>query len=374
MREPALSNAVADANRDVGATSRQVRSPWQPEQVSSILSLDEVLDVTTRMLRASGASALQADATARSIRDAEAEGIRTVGLSYLPTYCDHVACGKVLGDAIPTVTRTRPATVVVDAGNGFCHPAFEAGLDPLVDAARTCGVGVLAITHSYSAGVLGWFVEQLAEHRLVALMFANSSSLMAPAGGVRPFFGTNPIAWAAPRRDGPPVVADLSSSAVAWVRVKAAAQAGESIPLGWALDCDGRPTTDAEAALAGSMMPAADHKGSALALLVDVMSGGVAGSNFSFEATSFGDTVGGPPDVGQVVLAIDPTATMGDSFEDRIEQELRALSAEPGARLPGDRRLQHRRVAASDGVEVPDDLMALLRAYAADGSPARRTG
>ena len=150
-------------------------------------------------------------------------------------------------------------------------------------------------------------------------MFANSSSLMAPAGGGRPFFGTNPIAWAAPRRDGPPVVADLSSSAVAWVRVNAAAQAGEAIPLGWALDADGRPTTDARAALAGSMVPAADHKGSALALLVDVMSGGVAGSNFSFEASGFTGNIGGPPDVGQVVLAIDPTATMGDGFVDRIE-------------------------------------------------------
>ena len=264
------------------APSRPAPSSWQPGRVGSILSLDDVLDITTRMLRSSGASALQADATARSIRDAEADGIRTVGLSYLPTYCDHVACGKVLGDAVPTVARPRTATVVVDAGNGFCHPAFEAGLDPLVDATRTCGVGVLAITHSYSAGVLGWFVERLAEHQLIALMFANSSSLMAPAGGVRPFFGTNPIAWAAPRRDAPPVVADFSSSAVAWVRVNAAAQAGEAIPLGWALDADGRPTTDARAALAGSMVPAAEHKGSALALLVDVMSGGVAGSNFSY--------------------------------------------------------------------------------------------
>src|SRR5215207_2541431 len=130
--------------------------------MSTVLSLDEVLDVSTRMLRASGASAVQSDATARSIRDAEADGIRTVGLSYLPTYCDHVACGKVLGDAVPTMSVPRPATVVVDAGNGFCHPAFEAGLQPLVGAAQACGVGVLALTHSYSAGVLGWFVERLA--------------------------------------------------------------------------------------------------------------------------------------------------------------------------------------------------------------------
>jgi (2R)-3-sulfolactate dehydrogenase (NADP+) len=342
--------------------------------VSTVLSLDDVLDIATRMLRSSGATPLQADSTARSIRDAEADGLRTIGLSYLPTYCDHLACGKVVGDAVPTVTRPRAATIVADARNGFCHPAFEVGLDPLVEATRACGVGVLAITHSYSAGALGWFVERLAAAQLVAVMFANSSSLMAPAGGRRPFFGTNPIAWAAPRRDHPPVVADLSSSAVAWVRVNAAAQAGEPIPLGWALDADGQPTTDARAALAGSMVPAAEHKGAALALLVDVMSGGVAGSNFSFEASDFAGTVGGPPDVGQVVLAIDPTATMGDSFVDRIEHVLRALSDEPGARLPGDRRLQHRRAASSEGVEVPDDLMALLEAYARDGSPARRTG
>jgi (2R)-3-sulfolactate dehydrogenase (NADP+) len=337
---------------------------------SVILSLDQVEDLSHRMLTASGATALQAGPTARSIRDAEADGIRTVGLSYLPTYCDHVAVGKVVGDAVPTVEQPRAATVVVDAHHGFAHPAFEAGRLPLVTATRACGVGVLAISHSYSAGVLGWFVERLADDGVVALMFANSSSLMAPAGGSRPFFGTNPIAWAAPRAGRPPVVADLSSSAVAWVRVNAAAQAGEQIPLGWALDSAGNPTTDAVAALAGSMAPAAAHKGSALALLVDIMAGGVAGSNFSFEASGFGGNEGGPPDVGQVVLTIDPVATMGPRFIERIEVELSAMSALPGVRLPGDRRLSSRLDAARHGVEVPADLMAVIDDYASNGSPA----
>jgi len=202
----------------------------------TILTLAEVEDLSCRMLTSSGASAAQARPTARSIRDAEADGIRTVGLSYLPTYCDHVACGKVVGDAVPSVTRPRSATVMVDAHHGFAHPAFEAGRLPLVEAAEECGIAVLAVSHSYSAGVLGWFVERLAEDGLVSVMFANSSSAMAPAGGSKPFFGTNPIAWAAPRRGRPPVVADLSSSTVAWVKVNAAAQAGEDIPLGWALD------------------------------------------------------------------------------------------------------------------------------------------
>jgi (2R)-3-sulfolactate dehydrogenase (NADP+) len=331
--------------------------------MSTTLSLDEVQALSERMLVDSGASPLQAGATARSIRDAEAEGIRTVGLRYLPTYCEHVACGKVVGDAVPSLTRPRPGTVVVDAHLGFCHPAYEAGEQPLIDATRANGVGILAITHSYSAGVLGWFVDRLARQGLVAMMFANSSSLMAPHGGTRPFFGTNPLAWAAPRACGEPVVADLSSSTVAWVKVNAAAQAGEPIPLGWALDADGNPTTDAVAALAGSMAPAAGHKGSALALLVDVLAGGVTGSHFSFEASGFGGNEGGPPDVGQVVMAIDPSATAGVGYLERLEHEFATLSAEQGVRLPGDRRLASRAHSEAHGVDVPDDLMTVLRSY-----------
>ncbi|MEY4174913.1 MAG: hypothetical protein RI900_2078 [Actinomycetota bacterium] len=327
------------------------------------LSLAEVEALSHRMLLASGASELQAGATARSIREAEAEGIRLVGLSYLPTYCEHVACGKVVGDAVPTVSRPRAATVVVNANNGFCHPAYEAGETALVAAARECGVAMMAITHSYSAGVLGWFVDRLARQGLVAVMFANSSALMAPHGGARPFFGTNPLAWAAPRLNGPPVVADLSSSAVAWVRVKMAADAGEPIPLGWALDAEGLPTTDAAKALEGSMAPAAGHKGSALALLVDVMAGGVAASNFSHEASGFGGNEGGPPDVGQVVLAIDANVA-NPVVVDRLEHEFRSLTEQPGVRLPGDARLAARARSELHGVDIPDELMDVLLRYA----------
>ncbi|MFZ9628081.1 MAG: Ldh family oxidoreductase [Ilumatobacteraceae bacterium] len=341
--------------------------------MTTVLSLEEVESISHRMLTASGASALQADPTARSIRDAEAEGLRTVGLSYLPTYCQHLALGKVRGDAVPRVRRPRPASIVVDAGLGFCHAAYEAGEDPLVAATAEQGIAMLVLTHSYSAGVLGWFVDRLARRGLVAMMFANSSPLMAPHGGRRPWFGTNPLAWAAPRRSGPPVVADLSSSTVAWVKVNAAAAAGEPIPLGWALDADGNPTTDARAALAGSMTPAAGHKGSALALLVDVMSGGVGASHFSHEAPSFVGPEGGAPDVGQVVIAIDPSVSTPD-FLDRLEHEFTALAAEPGVRLPGDRRHADRARAEHHGVEVPDDLFALLDDYAQHGAPGRTGG
>jgi (2R)-3-sulfolactate dehydrogenase (NADP+) len=335
------------------------------------LTLVEIEALATAVLRSSGASELQAGATARSIRDAEADGIRNVGLGYLPVYADHVACGKVRGDAVPTVELARAAVVRVDAHNGFAHPAFMAGFDPLVNAARTCGVATMSISHSYSAGVVGWFVELVAEQGLIALMFANSSAVMAPWGGRRPFFGTNPIAYAIPRADGAPLVADMSSAAVAWVTLRDHADAGKPIPATWALDTSGRPTTDAVAGLAGTVAPAGGHKGSALALLVDLLAGGLTGSSFSHEASSFGDNNGGPVDVGQLIVAFDPSATAGTDFVARVETDLAAMTEEGAVRLPGAARTAHRALAEADGVEVPDDLMALVNQYAASGSPAK---
>ena len=342
--------------------------------VTVILSLDDVETLARRVLLAGGASPLQAGATARSIREGEADGIRNVALGYLPTYADHLACGKVVGGAVPVLTRPRPAVVAVDARHGFAHPAFELGAPVVGDVARSLGIGLLTISHSYSAGILGWFVEQLADDGLVALMFANSSSTMAPWGGKVPFFGTNPIAWAVPRGDGSALVADLSSSAVAWVTVNDAAASGRPIPLGWALDRDGEPTTDAAAGLAGTIAPSGGHKGSVLALLVDLLAGGLTGSSFSFEASGFGGNAGGPPDVGQTFLVIDPSATAGPGFATRVEEELAAMTAQPGVRLPGARRIAHRASAGLAGVEVPDELFALLSDYAENGSPATRSG
>jgi (2R)-3-sulfolactate dehydrogenase (NADP+) len=338
--------------------------------VPSTLSLAEVTELANAVLRASGATELQASATARSIRDAEADGIRNVGLGYLPTYADHVACGKVVGTAVPELTTPRSGTIAVDAHHGFAHPAFEVGQAALIHAAGTNGIAVLGISHSYSAGVVGWFVEALANEGLVALMFANSSAVMAPWGGRSPFFGTNPIAYGIPRPSGPPLVADLSSAAVAWVTLNDHAQASKPIPSTWAFDVDGNSTTDAAAGLAGTIAPTGGHKGSALALLVDVLAAGLTGSSFSHQASSFGGNVGGPVDVGQLIIAIDPG---DDTFMARIEMDLAAMIAQDGVRLPGSKRVAHRATAERDGVVVPDDLMELLQDYAANGSRAQPT-
>jgi (2R)-3-sulfolactate dehydrogenase (NADP+) len=303
---------------------------------------------------------LQSGATSRSIRDAEADGIRNVGLAYLPTYCAHLRCDKVVGDAVPEVVAVDGATVHVDAHDGFCHPAFEAGLGTLVDLARAHGVGLLTIGRSSSAGVLGWMVERLADDGLVGLGAANSSPLVAPWGGRTPMLGTNPLAFAVPRPGVAPLVIDLATSATAWVNIKDAADRGQPIPLGWGLDSDGRPTADAGRALDGSVAPLGGAKGFALGLVVELLAGGLSASNWGIDASSFGDDLGGPVGVGQTFIAVRPRPSAAD-FGIRVERLLGALLAEEGVRLPGARRLECRQRAAAEGVDVPDALLDELR-------------
>ncbi len=328
------------------------------------LTLENVHALACRALEGSGARGLQRDQTALSIVEAEADGIRVVGLGYLPVYCEHLRCGKVNGEATPAHRQVAPSAILSDADNGFSHAAFAETADDFHALAKRQGVAALAIRHSSSAGVVGWFVERTANAGLIALGFANSSALMAAWGGRKRFFGTNPIAWAVPREGHPPLVVDMATSQVAYVTVKRHAEEGKPIPLGWGLDAEGQPTTDAHAVISsGSMGPAGGYKGALLALLVDVLAGGLAGPNFAYQASAFGDNEGGPPDVGQMFLAIDPAA-FGDSFGPRLEAMLAAMAADPGVRLPGEARLAHREKAAREGVLVPADLLATLEAYA----------
>ncbi|MFA9231387.1 MAG: Ldh family oxidoreductase [Microgenomates group bacterium] len=326
--------------------------------MSQTLTLDNIETLAVDCLTASGASPLQAAAVARSIREAEAEGTRGIGLGYLPWYCGHLRVGKIAGQALPMVNQSAPGSLLVDACDGFSHTAFEAGEAALVVAARSQGIAVMGITNAYACGVLGYFTSRLARQGLVALMFANASSTMAPWGGRRPFFGTNPWSMAAPRL-GAPLVIDTSSSATAYVNLAQAARTGAPIPPHWALDAEGQPTTDAQAALAGSIAPAGGHKGSALALMVEVLAAGLTGAHFSHQASSLGDDLGGPPRLGQTLIAIQ---TGGHDFALRIESLLEDMAAEPGVRIPGDRRNTNRRRTEAEGVPVDDGLVAQLRA------------
>lgn len=327
------------------------------ESVESIaLSLADVEELACAALSASRTRPSNARSVARSIAAAEADGIRSHGLLRLPTYCEHAALGKVNGAAEPSVTRPATAAVCVDAREGFAHPAIEAGFAELVPAVQQHALAALAVTHSYNCGVVGHHVEALARLGLIALAFVNTPAALAAWGGKRPLFGTNPLAFAAPRARQSPLVIDQSASVVARGEVVLRASQEREIPLGWALDAQGEPTTDPAAALRGSMLPAGGYKGAGLALMVEILAGVLTGANLSFQASSFVDNAGGPPRTGQFFVAIDPDAFLGARFAPRLEQLLEAMEADPAVRLPGAKRLAARERAAAQGIRVPRAL------------------
>lgn len=325
------------------------------------LSLAEVEALADAALRASGTHAHNARSVARSVAAAEADGIRSHGLLRLPVYCEHARMGKVDGAAEPTLTRPAPAVIRVDAHDGFAHPAIELGFEALLPAAREHGVAALAVTNSYNCGVVGQHVEQLAEQGLVALAFVNTPAAIAAWGGKTPLFGTNPLAFAIPRAQQPALVIDQSSSVVARGEVVLHASQDRAIPEGWALDEQGRPTTDPRAALAGSMLPAGGYKGAGIALIVEILAGVLTGASLSFQASSFIDKNGGPPRTGQFFLALDPQAFLGGQLAERLELLLQALTTDPAVRLPGSKRLSERARTARTGVRVPHALYERIR-------------
>lgn len=324
------------------------------------LTLDQVEALALRALTEAGASAAQAGPVARSIRRAEADGVRSHGLLYLPVYALHLRCGKVDGRAVPAVSRPRPGAVAVDAAHGFAHPAVAAGLPALAAAARANGIAAMVLRRSYNCGVLGHHAEDLAATGLIGLCFTHAPASIAPPGGAAPVIGTNPLALAVPDgAGGAAFVLDQSASVVAKSEVLLRARRGEALEEGWALDAEGRPTTDAAAALKGSMRPAGGAKGFGLGLLAEVLASALAGAAASRDASPFSGPDGGPPATGQCFLALDPDG-FAAGFGDRIAGLVVAIAGQPGARLPGSRRRAARARTAAEGVPVDEALLAQI--------------
>jgi len=333
--------------------------------MSETISLADAHALAVAALVAGNTSNANARHVADALVGAEADGLASHGLSRVAAYADQAKAGKVAGHAVPVLNRTAPGALFVDAKDGFAYPAIAAALGQGAEMAKQSGVVAIGIANSHHFGAAGLHVEAAAKAGLVALLFGNSPAAIAPWGGSAALFGTNPIAFACPRADKAPLVIDLSLSKVARGKIMVAAQKGEAIPEGWALDPDGKPTTDAKKALAGTMLPLGDAKGAALVLMVELLSAALTASHFGFEASSFFDAKGPPPRVGQLLLLIDPARFAGDAFASRVETLLGAILGQAGTRLPGDRRLKLRAAAASGGIKVPGDLLADLRKRAA---------
>ena len=297
---------------------------------------------------------------AKALVAAEADGQRGHGLSRVPSYAAQAASGKVNGRATPIVVDNKPAAIRIDAANGFAFPAFDLAIKELTNLTAEAGMAAASIFRSHHFGQAGYHAERLAENGLVALVFGNSPQAIAPWGGNKGVFGTNPIAFAAPRANGLPLLIDLSLSKSARGKVMLAQQKGESIPEGWALDEHGQPTTDPDAALKGTMLPMGDAKGAALVMMVEILAVGLSGANYGYEATSFFTAEGEPPGVGQLILAFDPVFFSGGSFTTRLEDLVHEILQQDNTRIPGSGRSVLRDKAQQQGLQIPANLMEQL--------------
>lgn len=322
------------------------------------LSLEEAEARVAALFAAAETSAANAASVAWALVMAEADGLKGHGLSRVPTYLAMLKSGKIDGQAVPIARRPKPGVLAIDAAHGFAYPAIDLAVSELPELARAQGVVAAPIRRSNHCGAAGLHVERLAEQGLVALLFANTPGAMAPWGGSKPVFGTNPIAFAAPLAGREPVVIDMALSKVARGPIVAARQKGEPIPEGWALDTHGNPTTDPAAAIAGTMVPLGDAKGATLAMMVEILAAALVGTHFAFQASSFIDDKGGPPDTGQLILAIDPASMGGNWFAERMKLLAHAIEDQPGTRLPGTRRLNLRAKARTEGILIPEEILS----------------
>jgi (2R)-3-sulfolactate dehydrogenase (NADP+) len=326
-----------------------------------LFSLREAHELVVQTLARARTGAENAASVARALVAAEADGLKGHGLSRLPGYAAQAKIGKVDGLAKAQLMPARPGLLVIDAANGFAFPALELATEALPEIVRGQGVACSAIRRSHHCGAAGHVVERLANVGLPALMLANTPAAIAPWGGSKAVFGTNPVAFACPLERRAPLVIDLSLSKVARGNIVMAKLRGEKIPLGWALDEHGQSTDDPEAALRGTMLPSGEAKGTALALMVELLAAGLTGSNFAAEASSYLDAKGPPPGTGQLIIAFDPAAFGGEAVA-RFTELAASIEAQDGARLPGARRLAARTKAAAEGFDLSDALLAEIKA------------
>lgn len=327
-----------------------------------ILTIAEAEKLVVDALLRSGVGRDNAMSVAAALVAAEASGQGGHGLRRVQAYSAQSKAGKVDGKAKPVVANPRPAVLTIDACNGYAYPALDIAVSMMPALARQEGIAAASINRSHHAGVLGLTVERFAEQGLVALMVANAPASMAAWGGTRPVFGTNPIAFAAPLPGEDPLVIDLALSRVARGKIMAAKQKGDPIPDNWAFDRQGKPTTDATEAIAGTMAPSGEAKGAALAMMVEVLAGALTGANFSFESSSLFDDQGEPPGLGQMLIVIDPAATAGGAAAQRLSRLADQLGSDPGVRLPGRRGRTARQLALETGLEIEQDVLNAIAA------------
>jgi delta1-piperideine-2-carboxylate reductase len=330
-----------------------------------MLDFDSLVQLLEQIFLRHGTSAEVATTLATNCAGAERDGAHSHGVFRIPGYVSTLQSGWVDGQAVPVVEDVAAGFVRVDAANGFAQPALAAARGLLVEKARSAGIALLAIRNSHHFAALWPDVEPFAYEGLVALSVVNSMTCVVPHGADRPLFGTNPIAFAAPRADGEPIVFDLATSAIAHGDVQIAARNGERLPAGMGVDSLGQPTDDPKAILeGGALLPFGGHKGSALSMMVELLAAALTGGNFSFEFDWKNHPGAKTPWTGQLLIVIDPGKAAGEGFAERSKELVRQMHGVGLKRLPGDRRHAQRARSQAEGIALQAQTLANLRELA----------
>ncbi|SMC14269.1 (2R)-3-sulfolactate dehydrogenase (NADP(+)) [Roseovarius aestuarii] len=322
-----------------GENRRPKRHERQAHDMSTLsLSLEEIHSLALDTMLANGCDDANASALADIVTRAERDGSHSHGLFRVPGYVKALRSGKVNGKAKPKVSKKAGAVVHVDGGGCFAPLAQAVGLPVLAETAAETGVAALSLTNIHHFAALWPETEFLADRGLVGIACTAYMPMVAPAGSKEKLFGTNPISFAWPRPGKPPVCYDMATAAMAMGDVQIAARDGKSVPLGTGLDAEGNETTDPAAIAEGVLLPFGGYKGSAIALMVELLAAGLTGESFSYEAAESDNHDGGPPRGGEMVIALSPALIAGDGWEAHVEGFMDRLTGLDGVRVPGARR------------------------------------
>ena len=307
------------------------------------LTLDEIFDLAKKTLLANGCDDETASILADLIMKAERDGSLSHGLFRLPAYVSGLKSGKINGKARPEIKKISPSVIKVLGNNCLAPMVLNKGIPELVKAAKENGVAVLAITNSHHMAAMWPETEAIAEQGLVAFACTTYKPAVAPAGAIKPLYGTNPISFAWPRKGKTPVVYDMATASMAMGEVQVAKREGHKVPLGTGLSKDGKETTDpGEIADGGVLLPFGGYKGSAIAMMVELLAGSLVGDNFSYETAAKDNNDGGPPSGGEFILAISPDKLSENDWDKHSNEFFDKMKSMEGVRLPGERRHKNR--------------------------------
>ena len=307
------------------------------------LKLDEILNLAKKTLLANGCDDETASILAELIMKAERDGSLSHGLFRLPAYVSGLKSGKINGKGKPEVKKISPSVIKVLGNNSLAPVVLNKGIPELIKAAKENGVAVLAINNSHHMAAMWPETEMIAEQGLVAFACTSYKPAVAPAGAIKPLFGTNPISFAWPRPGKTPVVFDMATASMAMGEVQVAKREGHKVPLGTGLNKKGKETTDpAEIADGGVLLPFGGYKGSGIAMMVELLAGALVGDNFSYETAAKDNNDGGPPSGGEFVLAISPDKLSGNDWNKHSDEFFDKMKSMNGVRMPGERRHKNR--------------------------------